>query len=317
MTELSGSHLGGKRLDRWAITKLIRRTTPCAHVPGATALTSTTLQDTFTSLALSACTDRRDDILGHTDTRLTFHPEPQILVYLAAAVSEHHDDPLAQSALARGPEFSRQMMDGGDQRDGGAASRQRSAGHEVESITSCPFGHDNVCDIRVFGADRSTRGIWGVYDRVPSGVAHMERGNSGMDIAGLADAVMPYVTAAIGAYGAAVWTKAQDAAADETVSLGRRLLQRLHQGERARPRLEDAVADLIAAPDDADFQAGLRGQIRKALAGDEMLATEITAMLNASPIVAALGSQVVSGSHVGGDAIQIGSARDVDIRRRS
>jgi len=137
-----------------------------------------------------------------------------------------------------------------------------------------------------------------------------------MDIAAIASQVMPYITAAIGAYGAAVWTKTQDVAADETVSLGRRLLQRLARREESRPRLEAAVADVAESPDDEDFTAALRAQIKKALAADAQLAGDIAAMLNASPIVAGPGSQIISGSHIGGDAIQIGTARDIDIHRR-
>jgi hypothetical protein len=136
-----------------------------------------------------------------------------------------------------------------------------------------------------------------------------------MDIATVAAQVMPYLTAAIGAYGTAVWTKTQDVAAEETVSLGRRLLNRLGARKESRAALEAAVAEVVRAPDDDDFTAALRGQVKKALAAEPGLAEEIVAMLNASPVVAGPGSQVVSGSHIGGDSIQIGTAHDVDIRR--
>jgi len=137
-----------------------------------------------------------------------------------------------------------------------------------------------------------------------------------VDIPALAGQVMPYITAAIAAYGAAVWTKAQDTMADETVSLGRRLLQRLARREESRPQLEAAVADVAESPRDEDFVAALRGQIKKALAADAQLAADIEAMLNASPIVAGPQSQIVANSRVGGDVIQIGSAGDVTIHRR-
>jgi len=138
-----------------------------------------------------------------------------------------------------------------------------------------------------------------------------------MDVATIANQVMPYVTAAIGAYGAAVWAKAQETAADETVSLGRRLLQRLARREESRPRLEAAVADVADAPDDEDFTAALRAQIKKALAADAQLAADIAEMLPTSPVVAGPGSQIISGSRIGGDAIHIGSAHDVDIHGRN
>jgi len=136
------------------------------------------------------------------------------------------------------------------------------------------------------------------------------------DIAAIVSQVMPYITAAIGAYGTAVWTKAQETAADETVSLGRRLLQRLARREESRPQLEAAVADVADAPDDEDFIAALRGQIKKALAADAQLTDDIAAILKSSPIVSGSGSQIITGSHIGGDAIQIGTARDVNIRPR-
>ena len=52
------------------------------------------------------------------------------------------------------------------------------------------------------------------------------------EIATLVTDATPYVTAALGAYGGAVLTKVQDDAADATVGIGRRLLQRVF-GSRA------------------------------------------------------------------------------------
>ena len=93
------------------------------------------------------------------------------------------------------------------------------------------------------------------------------------------------------------------------------VLHRLGTREESRPALEAAVAEVAKAPDDDDFTAALRGQVKKALAAEPALAEEIVAMLNASLVVAGPGSQVVSGSHIGGDSIQISTAHDVDIRR--
>ncbi|GLX92942.1 hypothetical protein [Herbidospora sp. NBRC 101105] len=98
------------------------------------------------------------------------------------------------------------------------------------------------------------------------------------------------MTAAIGALGGAVWTKTQDAAAEGVVGWGRRLLGRVAEREEGRPALESAVADVAA-----DVQ--------------QMLAA-------ATPIIAGAGSQVISGSYIGGDAFQIGSAGSVSIHRR-
>ena len=47
------------------------------------------------------------------------------------------------------------------------------------------------------------------------------------EVASLAAEITPYVSAAVGAYGGAVLAKVRDEAADATVSLGRRLLQRV------------------------------------------------------------------------------------------
>ncbi|MEO3859688.1 hypothetical protein [Acrocarpospora sp. B8E8] len=133
-----------------------------------------------------------------------------------------------------------------------------------------------------------------------------------MEIAEMAALAVPYIVTAVGAYGAAVWTKTQDAMADETVGWGRRMLQRLGRRAESRAALESAVADVPADGDDADAVAALRMQVRKALAADPELAADIAQMLS----TAGAGSQVISGSHIGGDVNQIGSARDVSITGR-
>ncbi|MEW1836780.1 hypothetical protein AB0392_02325 [Nonomuraea angiospora] len=140
-----------------------------------------------------------------------------------------------------------------------------------------------------------------------------------MDIVAIAGQVMPYITAAVGAYGAAVLTKTQDLAADESVNLGRRLLRRFAKREESRDRIESAVQDLVETPGDEDLVAALRGQLKKALAADPELVRDVTELLrtaSAGAIVGNDGSQMVSGSSISGDNIQIGQARDIDIRRR-
>ncbi|SEH02448.1 hypothetical protein SAMN05444920_126106 [Nonomuraea solani] len=120
-----------------------------------------------------------------------------------------------------------------------------------------------------------------------------------MDVSAVVALLMPYVSAAIGAYGSAVLTKAQDVAADETVGLGRRLLQRVWQRPESRAELESAVSDRVQAPDDDDSLAALRLQIKKALAADPALAMELADMLGpatASPAmtVNAVGERAVA-----------------------
>jgi hypothetical protein len=99
--------------------------------------------------------------------------------------------------------------------------------------------------------------------------------------------LLPYATAAIGFYGAAVLTRAGDDAADATVSFGRRVLHRLtgtgtEAPETGEPTAEQAelartVAELGAAPRDPDAEAVLRFGIRRVLDGSPELRAEIAA----------------------------------------
>ncbi|MFG6202417.1 hypothetical protein [Nonomuraea sp. JJY05] len=120
-----------------------------------------------------------------------------------------------------------------------------------------------------------------------------------MDVSAVVALVMPYVSAAIGAYGSAVLTKAQDVAADETVGLGRRLLQRIWQRPESQAELQSAVSDRVQAPDDDDSLAALRLQIKKALAADPALVKELADMLGpaaapAAMTVSAVGERAVA-----------------------
>jgi hypothetical protein len=104
------------------------------------------------------------------------------------------------------------------------------------------------------------------------------------ELAVLIGEVSPYVTAAVGAYGGAVLAKANDQAADATVGLGRRILQRIF-GTRAAGEVPQPVADLAADPDDPDLQAALRVAIRKMLAEDAELAADLRGLLAGAPAV--------------------------------
>ena len=123
------------------------------------------------------------------------------------------------------------------------------------------------------------------------------------ELAVLANEVSPYVTAAIGAYGGAVLARARDQAADATVGLGRRILQRIF-GTRDAVQVPQPVADLAADPDDPDLQAALRVAIRKALATDAGLAGEVRTMLaDASSVtVTASGERSIAAQSVTGVA---------------
>ena len=101
------------------------------------------------------------------------------------------------------------------------------------------------------------------------------------EVATLAAEVVPYASAAAAAYGGAVLAKVRDDAADATVGLGRRLLQRIF-GTRTDGELEPLpgpVADVVADPADEDALAALRLAVRKALAADAGLQDQVREML--------------------------------------
>ncbi|WP_157519365.1 hypothetical protein [Herbidospora mongoliensis] len=143
------------------------------------------------------------------------------------------------------------------------------------------------------------------------------------EVAELTGRVVPYITAATTEYGTQVWdmpaaTASQMAPtvrADQAVALyGLRMLELLIRGELSRPALRAAVADVIDDAGDEDAVSALRYQVKKALTTDPQLTADIAALVNsAAPITAGAGSQVISGSHIGGNVNQIGSARDVTI----
>jgi len=103
------------------------------------------------------------------------------------------------------------------------------------------------------------------------------------DVASLAAEMTPYVSAAVGAYGGAVLAKVRDEAADATVGLGRRLLQRVFGTRAGGEPLPRPLADLVADPGDGDALAAVRLVVRKALAADPVLAAEVGALLAAAP----------------------------------
>lgn len=102
-----------------------------------------------------------------------------------------------------------------------------------------------------------------------------------IDVAQTASAVLPYVTGAVAAYGASTLDKVRDAvvdkAADGTVGIGHRILNRLLRRDESRAVIEGAIVDVAAGEEDSE--AALKLQIRKALAADPALAREIAAML--------------------------------------
>jgi hypothetical protein len=123
----------------------------------------------------------------------------------------------------------------------------------------------------------------------------------------VADAT-PYVTAAVGAYGGAVLAKVRDDAADATVGVGRRLLQRVFGHETAEEPLPEPLAALAADPGDADALGMMRWAMRQALEADAAMLEEVKSML-----ASAQGVIVKQNVRAGRDAYVAG--RDMTVNR--
>jgi hypothetical protein len=123
------------------------------------------------------------------------------------------------------------------------------------------------------------------------------------ELAALAGEVSPYVTAAVGAYGGAVLARVRDKAADSTVGLGQRILQRIF-GVRTAGDVPQPVADLAADPGDPDLRAALRVSIRRMLAADAELARDLRVMLAgaAAVTVTASGERSIAAQSITGVA---------------
>jgi hypothetical protein len=98
-------------------------------------------------------------------------------------------------------------------------------------------------------------------------------------VTSLAGEMTPYVSAAVAAYGGAVLARVRDEAADTTVGLGRRLLQRIFGFRGVKEPLPGPLADLAADPGDDDALAAVRLALRKRLAADPALAADVRSML--------------------------------------
>jgi hypothetical protein len=131
------------------------------------------------------------------------------------------------------------------------------------------------------------------------------------EVASIAVEMTPYVSAAFGAYGAAVLAKVRDDAADATVGLGRRLLQRVFGRRNPEQPLPEPLADLAADPDDAMALNAVTYAIRKALEADAAMLAEVRTMLASAP-----GKTVTQNIHAGRDAYVAGRDQTVVNYRR-
>lgn len=135
------------------------------------------------------------------------------------------------------------------------------------------------------------------------------------EIAALMGQAYPYLTAALGAYGGAVLTRAEDAAVDASANLGRRILHTVwrRRGGAERPVLESAVHDAAEDPEDADAAAALRQQVKRALRDDADLFRELVGLLpepSATVTITASGTRAIAAHSIGtaitGDNTHIG-----------
>ena len=127
------------------------------------------------------------------------------------------------------------------------------------------------------------------------------------DVASLAAEITPYMSAAAAAYGGAVLAKVRDDAADATVGLGRRLVQRVFGTRDDGEQLPAPLQDVVADPTDFDALAALRLHLRRMLASDVRLEAEVREMLTAAGVVVtasgerSISAQVISGIANTGD----------------
>ncbi|MFI6335906.1 hypothetical protein [Streptomyces sp. NPDC050535] len=101
------------------------------------------------------------------------------------------------------------------------------------------------------------------------------------EIVPLVEQAGPCLTAAVGAYGAAVLTRAQDVAADATVGLGQRILQLVwrRRDEAGQAELKRVVDEAADEQNDAYSTAVLSRLLRRALQDDPGLREELAALL--------------------------------------
>ncbi|MFJ8438568.1 hypothetical protein [Kitasatospora griseola] len=121
------------------------------------------------------------------------------------------------------------------------------------------------------------------------------------EIVQLVEQAGPYVASAVGAYGTAVLTRAEDAAVDATANLGRRILQAvLRRRPEQAAELAGAVDDAAADPDDADAAAALRQQLKRALREDAELRAELAGLLPTGSItITASGTRSIAAYSIG------------------
>lgn len=132
------------------------------------------------------------------------------------------------------------------------------------------------------------------------------------EVTALAAAVMPYAAAALGAYGAAVLTKAEDDLPDATIAAGRRILQRIFGRRKDGEELPAVLAEVIDNPGDADYVGALMMAIRKALVNDAQLLTVVREIISIVGPTVTVTQNVKAGrdTYVAGRDMNIGRSID-------
>jgi hypothetical protein len=100
-----------------------------------------------------------------------------------------------------------------------------------------------------------------------------------IDVSALATRVFDAVKPAIDAYGTGALVRDEQKGSPAAAERGREILQEIYWRDKNVPPLESAVTDFAAGPRDEDAAAGLRLEIKKVLASDGALASDIAKML--------------------------------------
>jgi hypothetical protein len=111
----------------------------------------------------------------------------------------------------------------------------------------------------------------------------------------IAAEAVPLAAVAASTYGKAVLAKGWDNVADASLRAGLKLLQRVFGRRKDDEELPAVVAEVIDHPDDEDYLAPLKLEIRKAMERDAALAREIAAIVADARPTENVTNHVVSG----------------------
>lgn len=119
------------------------------------------------------------------------------------------------------------------------------------------------------------------------------------EVATLVKDVTPALMAALRAYGGSALAKIHDDGADETVSLGRKLLQKIFGRQADSEPLPDVLVKVIDNPDDGDYLGALRATIREILGNEAQRLAEVREILKEAGTTVIAGTQTATADHGG------------------